>query len=399
MGCVYRPSKGKNKKKSGVWWIKYVRDRKAYYESSNSTTKQDAIDLLKLREGDIVKGVPITPQVGRLTLAEAADDLLAYYRTKGRRSIDEAERRIRLHLRPYFSGERRMATITSADVTRYTTKRQADTIVVQRERTIRTRKGMKQLPEIRKAVSNGEINRELAILRRIFSIAIKNGKLLNKPSIELLPEAAPRQGFFDAQQIEEVCHHLSDEIAAVVRFAFITGWRVDSEVLKLEWSRVDFTGRGSVRLIQGTTKNGEARRFIMTNELRKLLETRRVEHDRLKTKGRIVPLVFHREARVMQQDGTWKRVEGQRIKSFIKAWRTACLAAGYPGRIPHDLRRSAVRTFVRAGIGEHVAMALSGHKTPSVFRRYDIVDETDLDVAATQLDTIAIDVSPKRRAT
>ena len=52
---------------------------------------------------------------------------------------------------------------------------------------------------------------------------------------------------------------------------------------------------------------------------------------------------------------------------------------GLPGRIPHDLRRSAVRSFVRAGLSEHVAMRLSGHLTASVFRRYDVVSEDDLD--------------------
>lgn len=149
-----------------------------------------------------------------------------------------------------------------------------------------------------------------------------------------------------------MCNHLPKEIAAVVRFAFITGWRIDSEVLPLEWSRVDFSGKGTVRLAPGTTKNGEPRRFKMTTDLRTLLEEQHAEHSQLKAKGRIVPYVFHREAFVKQSDGTWMLQPGQPIKSFIKAWRSACKAAGLPGRIPHDLRRSAIRTFVRAGIGD-----------------------------------------------
>jgi hypothetical protein len=62
------------------------------------------------------------------------------------------------------------------------------------------------------------------------------------------------------------------------------------------------------------------------------------------------------------------------------------VAAGFPGRLVHDLRRSAIRTFVRHGLSENAAMALSGHKTNSVFRRYDIISTDDLDDAAAKLD-------------
>jgi len=76
----------------------------------------------------------------------------------------------------------------------------------------------------------------------------------------------------------------------------------------------------------------------------------------------------------------------QPIVSLNKAWKSACTAAGCPGRIPHDMRRSAARNFVRAGISEHVAMRLTGHKTPSVFRRYNIITGGDLRDAALRLD-------------
>jgi integrase len=123
------------------------------------------------------------------------------------------------------------------------------------------------------------------------------------------------------------------------------------------------------------TKNREGRTFPFTAELRSLLVEQEKAHDRLARKGRIVPFVFHRN--------------GERIFSIQRAWAAACVAAGCPGRIPHDLRRTAVRNMVRRGVPERVAMALTGHKTRSVFERYNIVSEGDLRGAARLLDGVS----------
>ena len=161
----------------------------------------------------------------------------------------------------------------------------------------------------------------------------------------------------------------------LVTFAYITGWRIPSEVLPLEWRQVDFAG-GIVRLDPGTTKEQFGRVFPFTSELRALLEEQRSYTDRIQSeKGILVPWVFHRD--------------GLRIKSFRGAWTNVRKRAGIPGRIPHDFRRTAVRNLVRAGIPERVAMSMTGHRTRAVFDRYNIVSEGDLRQAAQKLDQVA----------
>jgi integrase len=128
-----------------------------------------------------------------------------------------------------------------------------------------------------------------------------------------------------------------------------------------------------------TRPNDEGRTFPFTDALQQLLEAQKAEHDRLKAQEVLCPWVFHR---------TGKKVKGKRITRFTKAWRKACEKAGTPGRIPHNLRRTAVRNLVRAGIPERVAMQLTGHKTRSVFERYNIVSECDLVEAATKLNAM-----------
>ena len=118
----------------------------------------------------------------------------------------------------------------------------------------------------------------------------------------------------------------------------------------------------------------------MLPELRDVLEEQRAITTVLEREtGTIVPWVFHRA--------------GSPIKFYRRSWLRACREAGCPGRIPHDFRRTAVRNLVRAGVPERVAMMLTGHKTRSVFERYNVVSEADLGAGVEKLAKLAGTIS------
>jgi len=352
MGHIYKRTwkdKQGNTRQSEIFWIKYYRDGRPFFESSQSTKEGDAKRLLKEREGDIVKGVPISPKMGSRKFKELAEDVLTDYRINGKKSYKHTELRFRLHLLPYF-GHLKASLISTSSIQKYVAKRQQE------------------------KASNGTINRELTLLGRAFNLAKQSGKLVHVPHVPKLKENNVRKGFFEPEQFRSVHKHLPEYLKPLAHFAYLTGWR-KGEITSLEWRQVDFEA-GRVALEVGTTKNEEARSFPLTQELRELLEGQKEQTLKVqREKGKVIPWVFHRKDKP--------------IGDFSKAWATACKKAGTPGRIPHDFRRTAVRNLVRAGIPERVAMQMTGHKTRAVFERYNIVSEGDLDMAARQLDKIA----------
>jgi integrase len=326
---------GELRKRGSIWWLRYYRDGRRYEESSKSTSYEEARDLLKVKEADIAKGLPVTPAIGRFTFDDAARDLVTNYEINGKRSLVHLKRRIEAGLRPYFRG-RRLANISSAHVRDYSAKRLAA------------------------GAARATINRELAALKRMFTLAMQDGKVLRRPYIPLLQEDNTRRGFFERAQFDAVRAQLPARLKPVATFAYYTGWRTISEILPLQWHQVDLAA-GTVRLEAGMTKNRKGRTFIFSGliELREMLEAQEADRQRLAGEGVICPWVFHRK-------------NGTQIKSFRKAWTTACTKAGCPGRIPHDFRRTAVRNLMRAGVPDSVAMKMTGHLTRAVFDRYDI---------------------------
>jgi integrase len=333
--------------RGGVYWIKYYVDGRPIRESAETPRREAAEAKLDERRGQRAAGEPISPKASRLRVDELLDNLERRYRIDGQDLPAANVARLRAAF-----GRQRAVRVTGADWNVYVDRQQ-------------------QASEDRRPLSNATLNRDLALLRRSFTLARKDFPGFKaRIEFETLAESAPRAGFVDAAQLEAVQRHLPVYLRPVAAFGFETGWR-KGEVLGLTWARVSFAD-GEVRLDPGSTKNGDGRAFPFTDTLREILEAQRAATEALQRKaGRIIPLVFHHN--------------GRPIRDFRKAWATACDKAGCPGRIFHDLRRSAVRRFEHAGIARSVAMKLTGHKTENVYRRYAIVSDRELREAAATL--------------
>ena len=379
MGSVYSRKGSKN------LWLKYYQHGRVVRETTETTNVSEARRMLRVREGAVERGVPIDPKVGRITFDEAVTDLLNDYKANRKKTYLDTKRRIDKHLAPFF-GNKRMSSITTSDIRAFIAKRMADTWLARPARRVKRLNGTwQELPEEWRPVSVGEINRELTVLKRMFSLAIEAGKLHHKPHFGMLREDNIRIGFFEREQYEAVLAHLPEGIRPVVTFAYVTGWRINSEILPIQWRQVDLRV-GEVRLDPGTTKNREGRVFHLTPELQQLLKEQRDSADEIqRQRNMIVQHVFFH--RTVTKAGTLGYLAGHGISGcgFYQAWRRARTAAGCPGSIPHDFRRTAIRNMVRAGIPERVAMKLSGHKTRSVFDRYNVVSDGDLREASERL--------------
>jgi len=328
---------GRTFKRGSVWWIAYWHRGKEYRETSSSESEAQARKLLKKRLGEIGSGKLIGPVEERVTFEEMVEYLKTDYAVNKRKAVKIIEYPIK-HLRKSFALDKAL-DLTTDRINAHIARRQQE------------------------RAKNATINRELAALKRMFSLAVQAGKLSTKPYIPTLEENNARQGFLDHGTFLVLRENLPAYLKDPVTFLYHSGWRV-SEMRALEWRDVDLAGK-VIRLRPEISKNKDGRLLPIKGELLEVVE-RAKENRRLDR-----PYVFHEN--------------GQRIGSFRKAWKTACKVAGVGEVIVHDLRRSAVRNMVRAGIPERVAMSLSGHKTRNIFDRYNIVSEADLAKAAERL--------------
>jgi integrase len=342
-GHVYRRGR--------IWWIKYYRNGKPFYESSKSRKKSIANELLKKRNGEVAEGRVPGIYFEKATFEDLVKLLEADYKLKGQKRNRTG------NLEKYFKSMR-VIGIGTGKIKEYIAQRQE------------------------KGAAAATINRELAALKRMFRLGAQETPPMVErvPYIPMLREDNVKEGFLEGEQYLALLTHLPAHLRPVLTFGYRTGWRIN-EIRNLTWDRVNLEER-TVRLSASQTKNKSARAIYLDDELLHLMR-----HQALK-KGSGSPYVFH--------------LKGSQIRDFRVSWNTACRNAGLgygyrldpayvkkwekegfkPGPTFHDLRRSAARNLIRAGVGRDVAKAMTGHKTDSVFSRYNITSQEDMKEAA-----------------
>ncbi len=361
---------------SSLWWCAYYLRGKQYRQSTGETDEGKAQKFLnrKLKEvhADQIGARPfVGPKQERITVSELLDALQSDYTLRGKDS-----RQFKTHLKPIRQhfGDWRALEVTAEAVDLF----------------------ISGLLESGKAPAT--VNRSTQLLAQAFALAIERRRLSMAPHVRHLSERGnARQGFFADWEFRTVVENLPEYLKDFAWFGYLTGWR-RGEIASLEWRDVD----GDVIRLRGeNAKNGESRSIVLDGELAEVIERRKAARTVTTDSGvMLAELVFHNG--------------GNPIVDFRKAWATACVANGlgafycrdcrdadgkyisvldamkkcsycgrkcekpkYMGKLFHDFRRTAVRNMVRAGVPERVAMSISGHKTRSIFDRYNIVSERD----------------------
>jgi len=298
--------------------------------------------------------LPLAKQPGnrydKVMFKELVHALKEDYKLKGQR------RPRTKHLEKYFEGMRAI-DITSTEIKRYINYR------------------------LEEGIKNGTINRELAALKRIFKLGAKETppKVDRVPYIQMLKEDNAKEGFFEDSDYYTILKKLPNYMKGPVIFAYWTGWRL-RQVCALTWNMIKIKDR-LITAPGRITKNKKAHTIYMNDPILEIIK------ERFSQRNLGCPHVFHRN--------------GHQLKDFRFVWNGACRDAGLgygyriskgyvemwekqfnPGPTFHDFRRTAVRNLIKSGVPEKVAMKITGHKTRSVFDRYNIVTSEDLKWAA-----------------
>jgi len=324
----YHTVNGARVLKSANWIGQYYNaDGKQIRKSTGVAIKAEAENILRGWATDSGRGIKPAPETQGLTYETIRNDYIAFAVEQEFKSLS-----------------------TKADGTRYFFQQTAlDEFFAGKQVNKITRETLSAFIAARKAAGNANktINGPLSLLRTMFQHAKDGNKLTAIPKFDLLPWKS-RQGFLPPEAFQKLFDAIPTRFQSLLILLYTTGVRI-GEAEKIQWSAVNLE-EGHITLLEGETKNDEARVLPLVPALVKLLA--------------VVPAA-NRNGKVFASKFALQHV-----------WEETCDAAGVEGLLIHDLRRSAVRNMMKAGAQQAEAMKISGHKDASVFQRYNIIDST-----------------------
>jgi len=315
------------------WYVRYRVNGVLREENVNTSDKTVAENLLKEKLAEVARGdIDAAPQ--DVTIADLCELVFADYRIRRLRSLKDVEWRYKANIKDVL-GPLRAARFGPHQIRQYIQDRRAA------------------------GASDTTINREFSIVRRGFTLGRREEPpLVHKvPYIPMLEEDNVRQGFIEEPQYRLLLVALPDDLKA----AFVVGYHCGNRLGEIRQLRPDqvHLDDAEIRIEKRQAKSKEDRVIPIWGEMREWLEWQ------LKRLPPGCPYLF-------------PRANGKPIGSHIKGWDRACASVGLEGLHFHDLRRSAIRNMDRAKIRRELAMAVSGHKRPEVYRRYSIVARGEL---------------------
>lgn len=207
-----------------------------------------------------------------------------------------------------------------------------------------------------KNITPCEVNKEVTALKVIFNRAIKHDKLKHNPiaHVKRLPENNIRQRVLTSDEFAALLNACEPHLKPIIQIAYHMGMRRD-EIVRLTWSEVDLR-KGFIRLPAERTKTDNSRIIPLHPDVRATLEK--------------LPRGLHTNRAFLRY--------GQPFDEIKHSFQSACEKAKIENFTFHDLRHCALNNLRKAGNDYFKIMAMSGHKTISVFKRYNLVTEEEL---------------------
>jgi len=354
-------------KKQGVYWIDYYVSGHRKRERIGPD-KRLAETVLRKRKVEIAEGRFLEKQkVITTTFDDLAEVYVCYARDQQqKRSWTRDQTSIRT-LTAYFGGKR-LPEITPASIEHYRAWRRATV----------SRRGKPVMP--------ATINRELACLKRMFNVARKGLTVLKggvpvanqMAMVSLEREHNERDRVLSAEEFHRVYEAAAPWLQPMVLVAYHTGMRA-GEIRALRWEQVDLK-TGTIHLRASDTKTDAGRLIPLSQTLTTSLKTA--------TRYVRCPWVFVNPTLMDAWQANPEQVDPRyHATSITHAFERACRKANVTHATFHDLRHTFVTNARRAGIDYFRIMAMTGHKTMAVFKRYNTIDRQDLQTAIAQLDT------------